>query len=132
VGGTGATRGSSVWAGGFDNQVVFYNNLMIGLSGQNAVYCDGTCNSQPHAFTNNDAYSPNGSALLGTCASQTGQDGNISASPMFVGTSNFELKSGSPAINAGDNSAPDIPARDLAGKTRIVGGTIDIGAYEFR
>lgn len=132
VGGTGVTQGSAVWAGGFDNQVVFYNNLMIGLSGQNAVYCDDTYNSQPPAFTNNDAYSPNGSGLLGTCAGETGQDGNISANPMFVGASNFELKSGSPAINAGDNSAPDIPAKDLAGKTRIVGGTIDIGAYEFQ
>jgi parallel beta helix pectate lyase-like protein len=132
VGGAGVTQGSAVWAGGFDNQVLFFNNLMIGLSGQNAVYCDGTYNSEPPAFTNNDAYSPNGSGLLGTCASETGQDGNISANPMFVGTSNFELKSGSPAINAGDNSAPDIPAKDLAGKTRIVGGTIDIGAYEFQ
>jgi hypothetical protein len=132
IGGNGATQGSAVWAGGFDNQVLFYNNLMIGLTGQNAVYCDATYNSQPPVFTNNDAYSSSGSGLLGTCASQSGQNGNISADPMFAGKTNFQLKSGSPAINTGDNSAPDIPVKDLAGKTRIVGGTIDMGAYEFQ
>jgi len=132
IGGNGATQGSAVWAGGFDNQVLFYNNLMIGLTGQNAVYCDSTYSPQPPVFTNNDAYSPNGSGLLGTCAGETGQNGNITADPMFVGKNNFQLKSGSPAINAGDNSAPDIPAKDLAGKPRMVGGTIDIGAYEFQ
>lgn len=132
VGGNGATQGSAVWAGGFDNQVLFYNNLMIGLSGQNAVYCDATYSTQPPVFTNNDAYSPNGSGLLGTCASETGQNGNISANPMFVGKTSFRLKSGSPAINSGDNSAPDVPAKDLSGKPRIVGGTIDMGAYEFQ
>lgn len=132
VGGNGATQGSAVWAGGFDNQVLFFNNLMIGLSGQNAVYCDATYSSQPPVFTNNDAYSPNGTGLLGTCASETGQNGNISANPKFVGKNNFQLMSGSAAINAGDNSAPDIPAKDLAGKPRIVGGTIDMGAYEFQ
>jgi len=132
IGGAGATQGSAVFAAGFDNLVLFYNNLLIGLSGQNAVYCDGTYSNAPPTFTNNDAYSTKGSGLLGTCASQAGQNGNISANPLFVGKSNFQLQSGSPAINAGDNSAPDIPPKDLAGKARIVGGTIDIGAYEFQ
>lgn len=134
VGGSGVTQGSAVWAGGFDNQVFFYNNLMIGLSGQNAVYCDSTYSSVPPVFTNNDAYSPSGSGLLGTCASEQGQSGNISADPLFVNATKhqYQLQSTSPAINAGDNSAPHIPAKDLAGKTRIVGGTIDIGAYEFQ
>jgi parallel beta helix pectate lyase-like protein len=132
VGGAGATQGSAVFAGGFDNLVLFYNNLMIGQAGQNAVYCDATYSTTPPVFTNNDAYSAHGSGLMGTCASESNQNGNISADPRFVGKSNFHLQSGSPAINAGDNSAPDIPAKDLAGKTRIVGGTIDMGAYEFQ
>jgi hypothetical protein len=51
---------------------------------------------------------------------------------------NYRLKAGSLAIDAGDNSAPDLPLKDLAGKPRIVDGnndgtaTIDIGAYEFQ
>ncbi len=39
------------------------------------------------------------------------------------------LLAGSPAINAGNNA--DAPATDQRGFARIVGGTIDIGAYEF-
>jgi parallel beta-helix repeat protein len=134
VGGSGVTQGSAVWAGGFDNQVSFYNNLLIGLSGQNAVYCDATYSSLPPVFTNNDAYSPSGSGLLGTCASEEGSNGNISVDPLFVSQTknNYQLQSTSPAINAGDNSAPHIPKLDIRGKTRIVGGTIDLGAYEFQ
>ena len=134
VGGNGATQGSAVWAGGFDSQVYFYNNLLIGLATQNAVYCDATYSSVPPVFTNNDAYSPSGSGLDGTCASEQGQSGNISADPLFVNASkrNYQLQSTSPAINAGDNSAPNIPKKDLAGKIRIVGGVIDLGAYEFQ
>jgi hypothetical protein len=134
IGGTGATQGSAVWAGGFDNQVQFFNNLMIGLSGQNAVYCDGSYSPQPPTFTNNDTYSPSGSGLEGTCASESSENGNLSLDPMFVKPSKnkYQLQAGSSAINTGDNSSPDLPKKDLAGKPRIVNGTVDMGAYEFQ
>jgi hypothetical protein len=134
VGGSVVTTGAAVYAGGFDNQVLFYNNLLVGLTGQNAVYCDSTYSSAPPVFTNNDAYSASGSGLGGTCASESSENGNLSVDPLFVSMTrnNYKLKSTSPAINAGDNSAPDLPATDLANKPRIVGGTIDIGAYEFQ
>ena len=134
VGGPGTAQGSAVWAGGFDSQVLFYNNLLIGLTGQSAVYCDSTYSTTPPVFTNNDAYSPSGLGLEGTCASQEGSSGNISLDPLFVSAQkhNYRLQSGSPAINTGDNSAPDIPKKDLAGRPRIVGGIIDMGAFEFQ
>jgi hypothetical protein len=131
-------QGSAIYAGGFDNQVTLFNNLLIGQRGQAAVYCDATYSSQPPTFTNNDAYSPSGSGLQGTCAGQATQNGNISANPMFVNiNSNFRIKAGSPAIDAGTNTAPDIPQKDLGGKPRIVDGNadgsaiMDMGAYEF-
>jgi parallel beta-helix repeat protein len=132
IGGSGVPQGSAVWAGGFDDQVQFFNNLMIGLSGQNAVDCDGTYSQQPPTFTNNDAYSPKGTGFQGTCASQSNQNGNISASPKFVDPAkrNYQLLAGSHAINAGTTSAPDLPKKDLAGHRRIVDGKIDMGAYE--
>jgi hypothetical protein len=43
----------------------------------------------------------------------------------------------SPAIDAGDNSVPDLPATDIIGNSRIVDGyldtiaQVDSGAYEF-
>jgi len=132
IGGTGATQGSAVYATGFDSHVQFFNNLMIGLSGQNAVYCDGTYSHKPPTFTNNDAYSPSGSGLEGTCASESKKNGNISLDPLFVNPKHnkYQLQSGSPAINTGDISAPDLPKKDLAGKPRTVDGTVDMGAYE--
>jgi hypothetical protein len=132
VGTSSSAQGSAVYASGFYDQVVFYNNLMIGASGTNAVFCDSTYDQTPPTFTNNDAYSANGTGLLGTCAAQSSANGNISANPMFAGTSNFHPNAGSPAIDAGDVSAPDIPLLDLSGKPRIIDGTIDMGAYEYQ
>ncbi|HWO36584.1 MAG TPA: choice-of-anchor Q domain-containing protein [Candidatus Acidoferrum sp.] len=91
---------------------------MIGASGTSAVYCYTSLYETTPIFTNNDAYSPNGAGLTGSCASQSGQTGNLSVNPMFVAAANFRLKAGSPAIDAGDNAAPDLPPLDLAGKPR--------------
>ena len=128
--GTSASQGSAVYASGFDDQVQFFNNLMVGPGKGGPVFCDSTSDKTPPTFTNNDAFSPKASGLQGTCSAQASTNGNISADPMFVSKTNFQLKAGSPAINSGDNSAPDLPPLDLAGKARIVGGKIDMGTYE--
>ena len=65
VGNFGGSQGSAVYANGFDNQVQFFNNVLSGASGQNAVYCDATYVQQPPTFTNNDAFSSNGTGLGG-------------------------------------------------------------------
>jgi Periplasmic copper-binding protein (NosD) len=138
IGGFGGSAGSAVYASGFDNQVQFFNNLLIGLSGQNAVYCDATYSSQPPTFIHNNAYSPNGTGMAGTCASQGTQNGNISADPQFVNPSSgdFHLQAASPAIDAGTNAVPNLPQTDFAGNPRILDGNndcvsiADMGIYE--
>lgn len=59
--------------------------------------------------------------------------GNISNDPAFanLATGNFQLQSGSPCINSGNNAVVTA-ATDFAGNPRIVGGTVDIGAYEYQ
>jgi hypothetical protein len=60
--------------------------------------------------------------------------GNITNAPLFVGTnvwSDFRLQTGSPCINSGKNIVAVGPT-DLDGNPRIVGGTVDMGAYEFQ
>jgi len=52
--------------------------------------------------------------------------------PVFIGGSNYHLTASSPCINTGDNDAPDLPTTDKDGNPRIIGGIVDMGAYEFQ
>jgi hypothetical protein len=130
--------GSAVYANGFDDQVQLFNNLMIGSRGQSAVYCDEGYGGLP-SVANSDGFSPASLGFAGGCVGFETENGNISANPKFVNRlSNFMLRAGSPAIDAGSNSAPLLPPKDFAGQPRIVDGNddgnsiIDMGAYEFQ
>ena len=57
----------------------------------------------------------------------------IEGTPLFTDTANgdYTLVSGSVAINAGNNDYVTV-STDLAGNDRIVGGIVDMGAYEYQ
>jgi hypothetical protein len=59
--------------------------------------------------------------------------GSITNDPVFVNPTagDFHLASNSPCINSGKNLFV-IGTNDLDGNPRIVGGTVDIGAYEYQ
>ena len=60
-------------------------------------------------------------------------DNIIGVDPLFIDDSlDFNLQSSSPCIESGFNDIVELPEFDLLGNPRIVGGLIDIGAYEFQ
>ncbi len=61
----------------------------------------------------------------------TNGTGNISTEPQFISTSDFHLQETSPCIDAGTNMNWMWTATDLDGNPRIIGGIVDMGAYEF-
>jgi parallel beta-helix repeat protein len=73
-------------------------------------------------YTCEDCYSPGHLAA-----------NNWTGDPLFVdqASGNLRLQSNSPCINAGNN-AYAAGSTDLDGNPRIVGGTVDIGAYEYQ
>ncbi len=137
IGDPSVTLGSAVYAYGTDSGITFYNNILVGPNGQNAVYCDPLNVGYAPVFTNNDAFSNSGTGLAGACSGQGGQNGNISVDPLFVNAaSDFHLQPTSLAIDAGTNAAPNLPPTDFGGNPRILDGnndcvsTVDMGAYE--
>jgi hypothetical protein len=87
-------------------------------------------------FSNPFPYPNYGSfvTLINCCTTpDPGGIGNITDDPAFVNLAagDCHLQSTSPCINSGANNfAPTGP--DLDGNPRIVGGTVDIGAYEYQ
>ena len=59
--------------------------------------------------------------------------GSVTNPPLFVNLAggDYHLQSNSPCINSGCNAAVTV-TNDFDGNPRIVGGTVDIGAYEFQ
>jgi hypothetical protein len=124
--------GSAVYVVGYDNEVAFFNNIFASSAGRESFFC-APAGVLP-ALTDNDGFDSLGNGFGGDCANTAGTNGNTATDPQFIAPShrNFQLESTSPAINVGDNAAPDLPLKDLRGKPRFVGGTIDMGAYEFQ
>jgi hypothetical protein len=118
--------GSAVYINQASAGIQIYNNLLIGSGTQDALYClSGTA-----TMVTNDTFSGKIESINGTCEALEGTSGNISADPMFenAGANDYHLLDGSPAIDAGTNSAPDLPATDFFGNPRIVAGYIGDGA----
>ena len=114
------------------------NNVIVAKSGQTAVYCRDNGGFGIPVFRFSNVFAPSGTAYGGICTDQSGSNGNLSSDPLFVDQSgrNYRLQAGSPSVDAGDNTASLIPARDADGNARIVDGrgsgtaVIDVGAYE--
>jgi len=81
---------------------------------------------------------PSGSNNIGTkfincCTIPNLYGGGFTNEPLFVNLAggDYHLQSNSPCINSGNKSYVTT-STDLDGNPRIVGGTVDIGAYEYQ
>lgn len=128
---SGCCSDASEVEGFLSAQTVFENNLLLGTAIAPVLACD-EYDSNP-VFKNNNVFGTQGPAYWGQCPDLTNSNGNISADPLLVGpfSNNFHLQSGSPLVNAGDNSAPALLARDFDGDKRILAKTVDIGVDEY-
>jgi parallel beta-helix repeat protein len=130
---------AAVVADGFNANAQIINNLIIAPAGESALLCNPIYKDGPPIVQFNDAFTPQGNSYDGMCSGFSGTNGNISADPKFVNTkaNNYRVLGGSPVIDVGDNSAPDLPSTDIVGDPRIINGNdgptaiIDMGAYEF-
>src|SRR5262249_53770030 len=114
------------------------NNVIVSKTGQAALLCLQPSSSTLQNFDSNDVFAPSGIAYGGSCANQTGINGNISANPLFVDSANanYHLRVGSATVDAGNNLAPTLPVKDMDGDNRILNATglptavVDMGADE--
>lgn len=103
--------GGGVWSCPVYNSIVYYN--------------DDPGNYYPYSYGSFDYCCTFPLPSRGT--------GNIDTAPLFIDLpgGNLRLQSNSPCINRGDNSF--ITANtDLDGRTRIIEGSVDMGAYEYK
>jgi hypothetical protein len=121
------------------------------FSGNSATQRGGgvwNCNSSCAILTNCILWgntAPNGSQIYNDGTSSTTVSysdvqngwpgtGNINSDPLFIDANNGDLRllPGSPCINAGDpNFVAEPNETDLGGLPRVIGGRVDMGAYEF-
>jgi hypothetical protein len=131
--GNSASTGGGAYEGSLNNCTIIGNNDVNESGGADVctlVNCIVVNNSSYAGQPNYD----NSSGLNFCCATPLPPGtSNIANDPHFVNSStgNFRLQTNSPCINAG-NYPSAVGTTDLDGRPRIVGGTVDIGAYEFQ
>ena len=138
-------QGTQVLLSGDYNRIIFANNIVAGTGSFPALACAKTGDETIPSpqFNNNDVFVVGGAAPYGdSCSDQTGVNGNISTDPPFASADAntpfpYQLQLQSPAIDSGDNSAPDLPAEDILGQPRIQNAKglpkaiVDMGVYEY-
>ena len=117
--------------------VLFSNNTLVNIANQALIVSMDTPRVSNCIFWNNgqdiQISSSADEFVSNNITSYAGGSDNMDAYPQFKDTTNgdYSLLYG-PAVNFGDNAfVPATNTSDLAGNDRIVGGTVDAGAYEF-
>jgi hypothetical protein len=148
----GFTSGGGVCTSGsiFENCTVVYNTattqngnqgagggVIWGYSDQcynNIVKFNNAANGSDNGEINSLSYPMFFNSDIGPVVPAASMSNCITSDPMFINNvagGNYQLQPGSPCIDTGTNQAWMIGAADLNGRPRIIGGLVDMGAYEF-
>jgi predicted outer membrane repeat protein len=128
-----ATEGGGAWlkfsAGNLYNNIIWSNSAPEGAD----LYIDNTDYDPffPEINLFNNDFDQSASGTYMTIPLTIDPSNLDNEDPLFVGGGNYHLTASSPCINTGDNDAPDLPSTDKDGNPRIMGGIVDMGAYEF-
>ena len=129
--------GACLWYGGTMNNCTVAGNTAIAGGGcymwgggtiNNSILWDNTATGS----SSHDVDLSGSDTLRYCCASQSSilsKDGCITNNPLFVSSNDLHLQETSPCINAGAN-AYVTTSTDADGLDRILGGSVDMGAYE--
>jgi hypothetical protein len=137
--------GNSANASGFGGGGGAYQSMLFNctVTGNRAygsqgggTYNSTLYNSIVYYNTSFTSYPNYAGGLLNNCCATplpASGGGNVANDPLFVNQTggDFHLQTNSPCINSGNNGYAS-GTDDLDGNPRIVGGTVDIGAYEFQ
>jgi hypothetical protein len=134
-----ATVGGGCYEGAIYNCTIANNtatNVGGGVYQMTSVYNSVLYNNIAlvgNGAANNFAGQGNGTVLYcSTTPLPTSGTGNFTNAPLFVNlTNDFHLQANSPCINAGKNAYVSV-TNDLDRNPRILGGTVDMGAYEYQ
>lgn len=126
----GGATGSALLVNASGATVNVVNSILTGAGA--AVSCGGSA-PQNVVFLNSDLYGDGGVDQVGCTLDAT----SFSADPLFADPSygNWRLRPGSPAIDAGTLTLPSgvtRPATDVDGAPRVVGASVDLGAFEYQ
>ncbi len=82
---------------------------------------------------NSDLNTANSEDFVITVTDNYTHGNNITSDPLFVDPigGDLHIQPTSPCVDAGENNAPALPAVDMDGEIRIIGGVVDIGADEY-
>ena len=123
--------------GAYDSSLVNCTVTANTAAAGGGIYDSTAQNSILYYNTNGDVYPNSVQYPLNYCCTSVLVPNNsfhdITNTPLFVNLAggDFHLQPNSPCINSGNNAYVN-SAIDLDGNPRIVGGTVDIGAYEYQ
>jgi hypothetical protein len=127
---------SAIVNGGLHNQgAATLTNVTV--SGNSALEFGGLFNKATATLTNTIVAGNSASDAPDIGGGYSGSDDLVGGDPKLAPlgdyggpTQTMALLPGSPAIDAGDSTAPGLPSTDQRGFARISGAAVDIGAYE--